>query len=74
MAGYINHSAKQASVNTQGKSGRTLHDTQTRHREQQGKYRLFSCHILNTDHSYDSIEDTMSILKTAKKGQYTNNL
>jgi hypothetical protein len=31
----------------------------------------FSRHILNTGHSYNSIEDTMTILKVAQKKDYT---
>jgi hypothetical protein len=60
-----------------GQTGRTFH---TRYRENIQNIRNnkrntgFSHHILNTGHSYGSIEDTMTILKTAKKGQYMKSL
>jgi hypothetical protein len=34
----------------------------------------FSQHILDTGHSYGSMENTMTVLKTGNKGQYMNSL
>jgi hypothetical protein len=56
---------------------RTFHTKYTEHIQDIRNNRRntgFSRHILNTDHRYGSIEDTMTILKIAKKGQYMNSL
>jgi hypothetical protein len=60
-----------------GQTGRTFHTRYTEHSQDIQNNRDntgFSQHILDTGNTYDSIENTMTALKTAKKGQYMNSL
>jgi hypothetical protein len=60
-----------------GQTGRTFHDRYKEHiraiRSNNGNSG-YSNHILNTGHTYGTINDTMGIITTAKKGRHLNTL
>jgi hypothetical protein len=60
-----------------GQTGRTFHDRYKEHiraiRNNNGDSGYCN-HILNTGHAYGTINDTMNIIKTAKKGRDLNTL
>jgi hypothetical protein len=60
-----------------GQTGRTFHDRYKEHVRairNNNNNSGYSNHILNTGHAYGTINDTMNIIKTAKKGRHLNTL